>query len=439
MFRIGIAEDDPSFQKTISEYIERYKKETNIDIQASFFQDGNELVFKYEPIYDVLLLDIEMPKMNGMDAAREIRKRDQRVLIIFITNMAQYAINGYEVGALDFVLKPIKYFSFSMKLEKALKSVKGQESVNILLEYKDGMKKVSSEEIVYVEIRDHWLHIFTVDEEYHMNISCGKAKFNIMAKATDEFPYLPNIVKDKNVNISQFTLKDIIRQTVFSISDNENAKVMTGELFEIHDSELKVVSLDGHRISIRKVKLNQSYDDVSVIIPGKTLIEISKIINGGMDDEVSIFFTDKHVLFEFEDTIVLSRLIEGEYYKIDKMLSTDYETKVTVNKREMLECIDRSTLLLKESDKKPVIIDVQDDYMKFAMNSAIGSMDEDIDASKEGKDILIGFNPRFLMDALRVIDEDEITMYMINPKAPCFIRDQEETYIYLILPVNFNV
>ena len=279
----------------------------------------------------------------------------------------------------------------------------------------------------------------TVDEEYHMNISCGNAKFNIMAKATDEFPYLPNIVKDKNVNISQFTLKDIIRQTVFSISDNENAKVMTGELFEIHDSELKVVSLDGHRISIRKVKLNQSYDDVSVIIPGKTLIEISKIINGGMDDEVSIFFTDKHVLFEFEDTIVLSRLIEGEYYKIDKMLSTDYETKVTVNKREMLECIDRSTLLLKESDKKPVIIDVQDDYMKFAMNSAIGSMDEDIDASKEGKDILIGFNPRFLMDALRVIDEDEITMYMINPKAPCFIRDQEETYIYLILPVNFNV
>lgn len=279
----------------------------------------------------------------------------------------------------------------------------------------------------------------TVDEDYHMNISCGKAKFNIMAKATDEFPYLPNIVKDKNVNISQFTLKDIIRQTVFSISDNENAKVMTGELFEIHDSELKVVSLDGHRISIRKIKLNQSYDDVSVIIPGKTLIEISKIINGGMDDEVSIFFTDKHVLFEFEDTIVLSRLIEGEYYKIDKMLSTDYETKVTVNKREMLECIDRSTLLLKESDKKPVIIDVQDDYMKFAMNSAIGSMDEDIDASKEGKDILIGFNPRFLMDALRVIDEDEITMYMINPKAPCFIRDQEETYIYLILPVNFNV
>ena len=157
------------------------------------------------------------------------------------------------------------------------------------------------------------------------------------------------------------------------------------------------------------------------------------------DDEVNIFFTDKHVLFEFDNTIVLSRLIEGEYYKIDKMLSSDYETKVTVNKREMLDCIDRTTLLIKESEKKPVIIDVKDNSIGFAMNSSIGSMDEEIDATKEGKDILIGFNPRFLMDALRVIDEEEITMYMINPKAPCFIRDKDETYIYLILPVNFNV
>ncbi len=113
--------------------------------------------------------------------------------------------------------------------------------------------------------------------------------------------------------------------------------------------------------------------------------------------------------------------------------------KVTVNKREMLDCIDRTTLLIKESEKKPVIIDVKDNSIGFAINSSIGSMDEEIDAAKEGKDILIGFNPRFLMDALKVIDEEEITMYMINPKAPCFIRDKEETYIYLILPVNFNV
>lgn len=279
----------------------------------------------------------------------------------------------------------------------------------------------------------------SVDENYVMNISGGKAKFNISAKSTEEFPFLPSIVKNDKIQISQFTLKEIIRQTVFSISDNENTKVMTGELFEIKGNQLKVVSLDGHRISIRKVELKENYEDVSVIIPGKTLTEISKILNGGIDDIVNIFFTDKHALFEFKNTIVLSRLIEGEYYKIEKMLSSDYETKLTVSKKEMLDCIDRTTLLIKESEKKPVIIDIKDSSMGFAMHSAIGSMDEEISATKEGKDILIGFNPRFLIDALRVIDDEEITIYMINPKAPCFIKDKEESYIYLILPVNFNV
>lgn len=293
--------------------------------------------------------------------------------------------------------------------------------------FSDIIRKLPSEQ---VEIN--------VDEAYQLNIKCGKAKFNIAAKPTDEFPYLPQIVKDKYVEISQFTLKDIIRQTVFSISDNENAKVMTGELFEINNSTLKVVSLDGHRISIRKVELKNNYDNISVIIPGKTLIEINKILNGGIDDEVKIYFTEKHILFEFDNTIVLSRLIEGEYYKIDKMLSSDYETKITVNKKDMLDSIDRTTLLVKESEKKPVIIDIKDNSIGFAMNSSIGSMHEEMDAVREGKDIIIGFNPRFLMDALRVIDDEEITLYMINPKAPCFIRDKDESYIYLILPVNFN-
>lgn len=303
----------------------------------------------------------------------------------------------------------------------------GSVAVNAKVFY-EIIRKLPSEEVS-----------ISVDSNYMMNIRCGKATFDISAKSTEEFPYLPTIVKDRNIVISQFTLKEIIHQTVFSISDNENTKVMTGELFEIKGNQLKVVSLDGHRISIRKVELKNSYEDVSVIIPGKTLIEISKILNGGIEDEVNIFFTDKHALFEFGDTILLSRLIEGEYYKIDKMLSSDYETKLTVNKKEMLDCIDRTTLLIRESEKKPVIIDIKDESMGFSMHSAIGSMDEEISATKEGKDILIGFNPRFLMDALRVIDDEEINIYMINPKAPCFIRNDEETYIYLILPVNFNV
>ena len=120
------------------------------------------------------------------------------------------------------------------------------------------------------------------------------------------------------------------------------------------------------------------------------------------------------------------------------MLSTDYETKVRINKKEFLNCIDRATLLVKEGDKKPVIINITDASMELKMNTIIGSMDEEIDITKNGKDLMIGFNPKFLIDALRVIDDEEVDLYMVNPKAPCFIRDAEENYIYLILPVNFT-
>lgn len=276
------------------------------------------------------------------------------------------------------------------------------------------------------------------DDRFMMTITCEKAKFNIAGKPADEFPTLPRIERKETVVLSQFTLKEVIRQTVFSISDNEANKIMTGELFEITDDELRVVSLDGHRISIRKIKLKENYGNIKVIVPGKTLMEISKILSGEMNDEVTIYFTDKHILFEFEDTLVLSRLIEGEYYKINQMLSNDYETKIVINKKEFFNCIDRSTLLIKESEKKPIIVGVTDDTMELRINSNIGSMKEEIDIRKEGKDILIGFNPKFLMDVLRVVDDEEVTIYMINPKAPCFIKDKEESYIYLILPVNFN-
>ena len=143
-------------------------------------------------------------------------------------------------------------------------------------------------------------------------------------------------------------------------------------------------------------------------------------------------------MFEFDKTVVVSRLIEGEYFKIDQMLSSDYETKVKINKRELLDCIDRATLLIKEGDKKPIIIDIREESMELKIKSQIGSMDEEIFITKEGKDLLIGFNPKFLIDALRVIEDEEVELYFMNAKAPCFIKDEAQSYIYLILPVNFS-
>ena len=213
---------------------------------------------------------------------------------------------------------------------------------------------------------------------------------------------------------------------------------MTGELFEIEENKLRVVSLDGHRISIRYIEMKNHYDSKKVVVPGKTLQEISKIIPGSADEDVVIYITNNHIVFEFDETTVVSRLIEGEYFKIDQMLSSDYDTKVRINKRELLDCIDRATLLVKEGDKKPIIMNITDGNMELRINSFIGSMNEDIDIDKDGKDIMIGFNPKFFIDALRVIDEEEVNLYMVNPKAPCFIKDDEGKFIYLILPVNFN-
>ena len=276
------------------------------------------------------------------------------------------------------------------------------------------------------------------DSSYKTTITCEKAKFNIIGKSGEDFSYLPLIERNDSIIVSQFTLKEVVRQTIFSISDNDNNKLMTGELFDINGNEFKVVSLDGHRISIRKIQLKDDYAPKKVVVPGKTLSEVSKILPGDADSDVTISFTPKHIVFEFDNTTVVSRLIEGEYFKIDQMLSSDYETKVKINKKEFLNCIDRATLLVKEGDKKPIIINITDESMELKINSIVGSMNEDIDIEKSGKDLMIGFNPKFLIDALRVIDDEEVELYMVNPKAPCFIKNPEESYIYLILPVNFT-
>ena len=269
-----------------------------------------------------------------------------------------------------------------------------------------------------------------------INIHCERAKFTIMGRDGADFSYLPEVEKGYGIEISQFTLRDIINRTIFSISTNESNKMMTGEMMEIRDDTLRLVSLDGHRIAIRNTKLKQKYDSRKVIIPGKTLSEISKIINGDMKKSVWIYFTDKHAMFVFDNTKVVSRLIDGEYFHVDQMISNDYETHVRINRQEFLDCLDRATLLVKEEDKKPIILMITDSSLELKINTTIGSMDEEIEIDKEGENLNIGFNPKFLIDALRAIDDEQVDIYLLSARAPAFIRDNEN-YCYLILPVNF--
>ncbi len=277
------------------------------------------------------------------------------------------------------------------------------------------------------------------NSDYKTTIICEKSRFDIPCWSGEDFPELLAVNKEKSIVISKLGLKDIIRQTIFSVSDNENSKLMSGELFEVKDNVLSVVSLDGHRISMRKVSLKGDNSDVSAVVPGKTLQEVSKIINGDEEEEVTIYFADKNISFEFNKTRVVSRLIEGEYFKIAHMLSMDTALLVKANRSELIGCIDRASLLIQETDKKPIIVSVKNDNnLYIRLDTNMGSIKEEMEIEKEGNEIIIGFNPSFIMDALRVIDDDKVNIYMNDSKSPCLIKDAEETFTYIILPININ-
>ena len=333
------------------------------------------------------------------------------ILIDATTNVIKFTSNDMELGIETIVEGEI--------IEKGKVAIEAKLFSEIVRRFPDNEVTIST------------------DANYTSLITCEKSKINIAGKSGEDFSFLPIIDKDKMITISQFNLKEIINQTIFSTAPNDNNKMMTGELFEVSDNTLKVVGLDGHRIAIRSIQLEGRADDVKAVVPGKTLQEISKLMSTDAENMVNIYFTNNHILFEF-DNIVVSRLIEGEYFKINQMLSSDYETKVVINKKEFIGSIDRANLLITESEKKPIIINITDGSLEVTVNSSKGKFNEDINIKKEGKDLMIGFNPKFLMDALRVIDDENVDIYLVNPKAPCFIRDASQSYIYLILPVNFT-
>ena len=271
-----------------------------------------------------------------------------------------------------------------------------------------------------------------------VEITSGNSLFRIQEKDPEQFPGLPEVSESRSISLSQFTLKEIIRDTIFSIAQNDSNKMMTGELFEVKGDNLRVISLDGHRISIRNTGLKKDYGELKAIIPGKTLNEISKVIADDNEKEIILYFDPSFVSFQFDGTVMVSRLIDGEFFRIDSMLSSDYETKLTVNKREFLSSVERASILISESDKKPLILKIEDETLNLRVNSQTGFLDDVLYTEKAGKNLMIAFNPKFLLDSLRAIDKETVTLYMTTPKAPCFIRDEENTYIYLILPVNFN-
>lgn len=279
----------------------------------------------------------------------------------------------------------------------------------------------------------------TVDESNLTTIVSQKSIFKIPGQPGTEFIQLPQITKDKNISISQSVLKDMIHQTIFSIAMKEIKPILTGELLEIKDNNFSIVSMDGYRISIRQVLFEESFEDTSVVVPGKTLSEISKILSSDEADMLSVYFTDKHILFELENSIVVSRLLEGEYPKYASLFSADYDTLITVNRREFMMGIERAALIARESKKSPIKLEITDTTLAITSNTELGNVHEEMSIVREGQNLEIAFNPRYMIDALKAIEDEEICLQFTNALNPCIIRQvEDDDYKYLILPIRLN-
>ena len=276
-----------------------------------------------------------------------------------------------------------------------------------------------------------------VDSDFKTTIRCEQAVFNIMGIDPVEFIPMPKIDRDAFISLSQFSLKEVIRQTEFSTAISDINRMMGGELIDVKNNVAKFVTLDGHRMSIRNIELMGDYEDQKCVVPIKSLQEVMRIIDSDTQKNVNIYFSKDHILFEFDKTLVLSRILDGEFFRIESMLSNDYDTKVNVSRLKLQNAIEQSMILIRENEHKPMILDIENGMLKLSVNSSLGFMDAKVNIEKSGSDLKIAFNPKFLVDALKVIDDDFVNIYFTNAKSPCFIRDDKNTYTYLILPVNF--
>ncbi|PKM51088.1 MAG: DNA polymerase III subunit beta [Firmicutes bacterium HGW-Firmicutes-7] len=279
----------------------------------------------------------------------------------------------------------------------------------------------------------------TVDENHLTTIVCEKSKFNISGQPGNEFIQLPQIEKNNSFTLKQGVFKEMIRQTIFSIAIEEIRPIFTGELLEVKNSKFNIVSVDGYRVSIREIELNHDIEDFKVIVPGKTLNEINKILSNFEDDYITIYYTDKHILFELEDSIVVSRLLEGDFPKYDQIFSKDYDIVATVDRKSTILSLERAALITRENKKNPIKIEIKNQSMIITSNTEIGNVYEEIDIKKEGNEIEIAFNPKYLIDALKVIDDELVNLQFTNALNPCIIRKIDgDDYKYLILPIRLN-
>lgn len=276
-----------------------------------------------------------------------------------------------------------------------------------------------------------------VDEKQNVHIRCGLSKFNIQGQTSEEYPRLPQIDHEDYFELPKDLLKNMIRQTIFATAQDETRPILTGALLEIVEGKISLVALDGYRLALKSAQVDYS-KDIKVVIPSKTLNEVNKILEDD-DSDVKIVCTDSHIIFILSGTIITSRLLEGQFLNYKDIIRNDYKSRVRVKAQDIKNSIERASLLAREGKNNLVKLEFLDDKLVITSNSEIGDVYEEIPITLEGDDIEIAFNSKYILDGIRIIDSEDITMDLVSSVNPCIIKPaDDENYTYLILPVRLS-
>lgn len=281
-----------------------------------------------------------------------------------------------------------------------------------------------------------------VNENNLLVIECEGSLYKLATMNPEEFPELPKINVENSIQIEQNTLKNMIRKTIFAVSTEENRPIFTGCLFEVINNKLNVVAVDGFRLSWRSSFLNISANDFSAVIPGKTLNEVNKIILDSFEP-IKIGISKNQALFEMDNCKIVTRVLDGEFLNYSNVIPKNWETRIRVNKINLQNCFERISLIssssIEKEKKYPVKVMVDIGKVVISCTNQTGDAKEEIFVSTEGKNVEAGFNPKYFLDALKVIDDDEIFVDFGTSISPCVIRPVDEgDYTYMILPIRLK-
>lgn len=267
--------------------------------------------------------------------------------------------------------------------------------------------------------------------------------FKLATMNANEYPNLPVFEVESSVIISQKIIKDMIKKSLFAVSTDENRPLYTGSLLKIENDILSIVAVDGFRLALRKSISNSKINDFKVIIPGKVLSELLKLLSDDEDFKVKIGVNKNQALFEMGNSILVSRIIEGEFLNYSAIIPDHFDTKIKVKTKNILDSFERVALFAKENKEKdrksPLKMKIGIDGVTLSCISETGNAKEDVSAFVEGKELEIGFNPRYMIDILKVIDTPEVYMEFTSDISPVLIKPiSTNDFIYVILPIKIR-